>query len=46
MRDAGTQAGDVDRMQAWAGQSSGLAVAEPAEHIVRDLWEGARALLG
>jgi nitronate monooxygenase len=46
MRDAGTRAGDVDRMQAWAGQSSGLAVAEPAEHIVRDLWEGARALLG
>ena len=27
MRDAGTKANDIDRMQAWAGQSAGLAQA-------------------
>lgn len=46
MRDAGARAGDPDRMQAWAGQSAGLAPAAPAGDIVRDLWEGATALLG
>jgi nitronate monooxygenase len=32
-------------MQAWAGQSAALARAEPAAEIVRQLWEGARAIL-
>ena len=45
MRDAAAEAGDIERMQAWAGQSAGLAPARPAGEIVRDLWEGARALL-
>lgn len=46
MRDQGTKAGDIDRIQAWAGQSSRLARAEPAGGIVTLLWETARALLG
>lgn len=46
MRDAGTKAGDIDRMQAWAGQSAALAQARPAGELVRSLWEDARTLLG
>ncbi|MBL6456176.1 nitronate monooxygenase [Belnapia sp. T6] len=46
MRDQGTKADDIDRLQAWAGQSAALARAEPAGEIVRSVWEGARALLG
>ncbi|WP_158928622.1 nitronate monooxygenase family protein [Acidisphaera sp. S103] len=46
MRDAAGKAGDVDRMQLWAGQSSGLALARAAGDIARDVWEGARGLLG
>lgn len=45
MRSAAAAAGDVDRMQAWAGQSSALAQALPAAEIVERLWTGARALL-
>lgn len=45
MRDEGTRAGDLDRMQAWAGQAARLAPARPAGEVVRDLWEEARALL-
>ncbi len=45
MRDAASKAGDVDRMQAWAGQSAMLARAEPAGEVVHTLWDGARALL-
>lgn len=45
MREAGARAGDPHRMQAWAGQSSGLALAAPAGDIARDLWDGARMLL-
>jgi nitronate monooxygenase len=45
MRDAAAKAGDVQRMQAWAGQSASLARAEPAGHLVRGLWAAARALL-
>jgi nitronate monooxygenase len=46
MRDAGTKANDVDRMQVWAGQSSALARAQPAGEVVASLWEGAQKLLG
>lgn len=46
MRAAGQKAGDVQRMQAWAGQSAGLARTEPAGQVVRRLWEGALELLG
>lgn len=45
MREAAAKAGDVDRMQAWAGQAAALARAEPAGETVRRLWEDAQALL-
>jgi nitronate monooxygenase len=45
MRDAAIKANDLDRMQAWAGQSSALAQARPAGEVVSTLWEGAQALL-
>jgi nitronate monooxygenase len=45
MREAGARGGDVQRMQAWAGQSAALARAEPAGDVVRRLWAEARALL-
>jgi len=45
MRDAGSKVGDVERMQAWAGQSAALARAEPAGTLTRALWDDARALL-
>lgn len=45
MRDTGTRANDLDRIQAWAGQSARLASAKPAAEIVTDLWDGAVALL-
>jgi nitronate monooxygenase len=46
MRDAATKAGDIDRMQAWSGQSGGLAAARPAGEVARDLWEDARGIFG
>ena len=45
MRADAQMAGDVERMQAWAGQSAGMARAEPAGDVVRRLWDGAQALL-
>lgn len=45
MRDAGGKANDVDRMQAWAGQSAALTRAEPAGALTRALWDGTQALL-
>lgn len=45
MRAAAAREGDLERMQAWAGQSAALARAEPAGDIVRRLWNDARALL-
>ena len=45
MRDAAARAGDIDRMQAWCGQSGALAQARPAADLVRDLWRDARAML-
>ena len=46
MRAEGTKANDIDRLQAWAGQSAGLARAEPAGEIVTRLWAEAQSLLG
>ena len=46
MRDAAAKAGDIDRMQAWSGQSGGLAAARPAGEVARDLWEDARGIFG
>jgi nitronate monooxygenase len=45
MRAAAVKAGDVNRMQAWAGQSAGLARAEPARKILERIWDEARAIL-
>jgi nitronate monooxygenase len=45
MRAAAQKAGDVQRMQAWAGQSARLTFAEPAEQVARRCWEDATALL-
>ena len=46
MRGAAQKAGDIERMQAWAGQSAALARAEPAGETVARLWREAEALLG
>jgi len=43
---AASREGDIDRMQAWAGQSARLARAEPAAELTTRLWEEAKALLG
>ena len=45
MRDAAAKAGDLGRMQAWAGQSARLARAEPAGALVHSLWDDARRYL-
>lgn len=45
MREAGTKAGDIHRMQAWAGQSAHLARAERAAELVTRLWQEAESLL-
>jgi nitronate monooxygenase len=45
MRQEATQAGDVARMQAWAGQSAWMAPAAPAAECVARWWSEADALL-
>ncbi len=45
MRAEAHKAGDVQRMQAWAGQSAGLSRAEPAGDVFRRVWAGAEQLL-
>jgi nitronate monooxygenase len=45
MRAQASETGDLQRMQAWAGQSAGLAQALPAGDLVRRIWEDARRLL-
>jgi nitronate monooxygenase len=45
LRAAGQKAGDAQRMQVWAGQSAAMAQAKPAAEIVREVWDGTRALL-
>ena len=46
MRAAATKAGDISRMQAWAGQGAALARALPAGELVNTLWDEARAFFG
>lgn len=46
MRADGQKAGDVQRMQVWAGQAAGLAKAEPATALVQRLWDEVQVLLG
>lgn len=45
MRVAAAKANDPDRMQMWAGQSAGLARAEPAADLATRLWAEAQAIL-
>ena len=45
MREAAAKGDDIDRMQAWAGQSARLASAQPAADVARELWDGAQAIL-
>ena len=45
MRAEAGKVGDVNRMQAWSGQSAGLAKAIPAAAVLNDAWDGARALI-
>lgn len=46
MRSAAAEAGDIQRMQAWAGQSAALSRDLPAADLARELWDGAREILG
>jgi nitronate monooxygenase len=46
MRATALKSGDVQRMQAWAGQSAALARAEPAGALLARIWQDAQALLG
>lgn len=46
MRTHAARTGNIDAMQAWAGQSAALAPAEPADRIVSRIWKDARAMLG
>ncbi|MEM6663245.1 MAG: nitronate monooxygenase [Pseudomonadota bacterium] len=46
MRAQAGREGDIDRMQAWAGQSAMLAKTGSAKDLVAGLWDDARALLG
>jgi nitronate monooxygenase len=45
MRALAVKTGDVERMQAWAGQSAALARDEPAADVVARLWREARAII-
>jgi nitronate monooxygenase len=45
MRDTAVKQNDIERMQAWAGQSAGMARSEAAGDVVRRLWDDAQALL-
>ncbi|MEN0076604.1 MAG: nitronate monooxygenase, partial [Paracraurococcus sp.] len=45
VRAAAEAAGEIGRMQAWAGQGAALAAAEPAGALVQRLWGEAEALL-
>jgi len=45
MKALAQKEGDVQRMQAWAGQSAALAKAEPAAVVFRQIWDEAQALL-
>jgi nitronate monooxygenase len=45
MRAAAAKSGDVERMQAWAGQSAAMARNAPAGELVHSFWEEAQAIL-
>ena len=45
MRADAQKSGDIDRMQAWSGQSAALARVAPAAHLAHDMWAAAQQLL-
>jgi nitronate monooxygenase len=45
MRAAAQKEDDINRMQAWAGQSAALAQALPAGELMQRIWDDARGLL-
>ena len=45
MRDAAIKDNDIERIQAWAGQSARMAKPDAAGEVVRRLWDDAQALL-
>jgi len=45
MRPEAQKTGDVQRMQAWAGQSAALAWAESTSVLIDRVWKEAQALL-
>jgi nitronate monooxygenase len=45
MRSTAAKTGDIEKMQAWAGQSAALASTKPAGELVGQLWEQAQAIL-
>jgi nitronate monooxygenase len=45
MREQAQHAGDIQRMQAWAGQSAALTRDEPAGELIERIWNQAQALL-
>jgi nitronate monooxygenase len=45
MRSEGTKAGDIHRIQAWAGQSAAMARPLPAATLYQQLWQEAESLL-
>lgn len=45
MRKDAQQTGDIDRMQAWAGQSAALGKSESAGDMTRALWDVAQSLI-
>ena len=45
MRAAALKSGDVEKIQAWAGQSSALASTKPAGELIGQLWDEARKIL-
>lgn len=46
MRDQALKNDDITGIQAWAGQSAQLAPTRSATEVAKELWEGARSLLG
>jgi nitronate monooxygenase len=45
LREDAQRTRDINRLQAWAGQSAAMARAEPAGEVVRRIWQEANALL-
>jgi nitronate monooxygenase len=46
MRAAALREHDIERIQAWAGQSAALARTIPAGQLVREIWDATQELLG